>query len=233
MVFTSSIGISPDPFSERLARERKQTLARRADLAMAIRSTSTNIDIGTSVSTPKRKVNGQTSLTHLTKSTKVEVSIPEADIFKRAYFTATIIDTPPWPIRNCHSNEYLVQYNNMLSTDGAKDREVRGETAMTNDIDVAHILPFVKISVLWEFFESHEVFQKTPLNSHFSPLADKAKVLHEEYALGTMVKFSNIMIRIGDLRYGDPERKFDIISEILHELEEHGFDVEPITARLE
>ncbi|KAM7263440.1 hypothetical protein ACFE04_001123 [Oxalis oulophora] len=82
--------------------------------------------------------------------------------------------------------------------------EVQGETAMTNDIDVAH-----------------------------NPLADKVEALREGYALATMEKFSNIMIRIGDLRYGDPEKKFDIISESLPELEEHGFDVEPITARLE
>ncbi|KAM7262624.1 hypothetical protein ACFE04_000307 [Oxalis oulophora] len=66
------------------------------------------------------EVNGQTSLTHQTKSTKVEVSIPKVNIFKRAYFTATIIDTPPWATRNRHSNEYLVQYDNLLSTDGAK-----------------------------------------------------------------------------------------------------------------
>ncbi|KAM7263893.1 hypothetical protein ACFE04_001576 [Oxalis oulophora] len=51
--------------------------------------------------------NNQTSQTHLTKSTNVEVSILEADIFKRTYFTATIIDTPPWPKRNHHSNEPL------------------------------------------------------------------------------------------------------------------------------
>ncbi|KAM7261782.1 hypothetical protein ACFE04_020859 [Oxalis oulophora] len=66
------------------------------------------------------EVNSQTSLTYLKKSTKVEVSKPKADIFKRAYFTATIIDTPPWPTRNRNSNEYLVQYDNLLSTDGAK-----------------------------------------------------------------------------------------------------------------
>ncbi|KAM7264800.1 hypothetical protein ACFE04_002483 [Oxalis oulophora] len=66
------------------------------------------------------EVNDHTSPTHLKKSTKVEVSILEADIFKRAYFSATIIDTPPWPTRNRHSNEYLVQYDNLLSTDGAK-----------------------------------------------------------------------------------------------------------------
>ncbi|KAM7275648.1 hypothetical protein ACFE04_017514 [Oxalis oulophora] len=39
---------------------------------------------------------------------------------ERAYFTATIIDTPQWPTRNHHSIEYLVQYNNLLSNDGAK-----------------------------------------------------------------------------------------------------------------
>ncbi|KAM7262029.1 hypothetical protein ACFE04_021106 [Oxalis oulophora] len=354
------------------------------------------------------EVIGQTSMTHLTKYTKVEVLTPDsdADIFKRAYFPATIIDTPPWLTRNRHSNNYLVQYDNFLSSDGAKplppsraynpfelndivdvyhlhrwtvcvvdkvmckeegkeyrvrfdqnpsshyidvahdflrphfdwvggkwvplkipkkepsfgprienvtwgslrrmkkadgngqcfansrkspseksdvytketsldvafpsklaqdqekkteisyvkhsapdslpldvcnqnlkktrwDRDIRGETVITNDVDVTHELPFVKMSALWEVFESHEVFQKTPQKPHFSPLAGKVEALREGYALGTMVNFSNLMIWIGDLRYGDPERKFDIISESLPELEEHGFDVEPITTRLE
>ncbi|KAM7274796.1 hypothetical protein ACFE04_016662 [Oxalis oulophora] len=106
------------------------------------------------------------------------------------------------------------------------------EAPAETEVGSSSILPFAKSSQVWKFLESSEVFQKSPKKPHFQPLCNEREVFREGYAVGSMINFSNVVLLISKLQYDDPDNKFDDIVEALPELEKHGFNIKPLTERV-
>lgn len=94
-------------------------------------------------------------------------------------------------------------------------------------------LPFEKCSFLWESFESMEVLSAMPQQPHFRPLEQYCKEFREGMAIGLMVTFSDLLGRICKLQITDSRSRFDEGLKTLVHLEEHGFNVQGVCARLE
>lgn len=92
-------------------------------------------------------------------------------------------------------------------------------------------LPFEKSS-MWDTFESKKVFCVMPQQPHFRPLENFCRDFREGMAIGLMVTFSKVVNDISKLEIGDSREKFDGILKALAHLEEHGFSVQSIRARL-
>ncbi|XP_071723310.1 DUF724 domain-containing protein 6-like [Rutidosis leptorrhynchoides] len=106
------------------------------------------------------------------------------------------------------------------------------ETLGTSVQDLHPRLPFVKSLLVWKMMESLEVFQKTPQKPHFQPLHNELVVEREGLALACFATFNNVVQMISNLRYDDPETKFEETLQALSGLERHGFDVEPLHKRI-
>ncbi|XP_008801740.3 DUF724 domain-containing protein 7-like [Phoenix dactylifera] len=93
-------------------------------------------------------------------------------------------------------------------------------------------LPFEKHSSLWESFESMEILSAMPQQPHFRPLEQYCKEFREGMAIGLMVTFSDLLGRIRKLQITDSRSRFDEGLKALVHLEEHGFNVQGVCARL-
>ncbi|KAG9457202.1 hypothetical protein H6P81_001710 [Aristolochia fimbriata] len=93
-------------------------------------------------------------------------------------------------------------------------------------------LPFVKKSSLWEILESMEVFKIMPQKPHFRPLEQFTAGCREGKAIGHLVNFVNLASKVCDARFDDTD-SFKDKMELLENLEQHGFCVQPLRARLE
>ncbi|XP_073106746.1 DUF724 domain-containing protein 7 isoform X2 [Elaeis guineensis] len=94
-------------------------------------------------------------------------------------------------------------------------------------------LPFEKRSSLWESFESMEILSAMPQQPHFRPLGQYCKEFREGMAIGLMVTFSDLLVRIRKLQITDSRSRFDEGLKTLVHLQEHGFNVQGARARLE
>ncbi|KAF9609936.1 hypothetical protein IFM89_019339 [Coptis chinensis] len=94
-------------------------------------------------------------------------------------------------------------------------------------------LPFVKNSFLWGILESYEVFKLMPQQPHFRPLKKYNYELREGYAIAHMSNFANVVERIYKASLDEPRSMFENMLKLLADLEEFGFIVQPIRARVE
>ncbi|XP_050387484.1 DUF724 domain-containing protein 7-like [Argentina anserina] len=101
-----------------------------------------------------------------------------------------------------------------------------------NQQEESPLLPFVKISPLWEHFESMEVFKKFPQKPHFRPLVEKNDVFREGFAIGSMSAFASLVEKVSNLRVDDPKELVESYLEGPAELELLGFDDKAIRHRL-
>ncbi|XP_068666336.1 DUF724 domain-containing protein 2-like isoform X2 [Aristolochia californica] len=93
-------------------------------------------------------------------------------------------------------------------------------------------LSFVKTSSLWELLGSMEVFKRMPQKPHFHPLEQYTKDCREGMAIAHMVNFVNLVSGVHDARFDDTVSLKNKL-ELLQELEQHGFCVQPLQARIE
>ncbi|XP_068665187.1 DUF724 domain-containing protein 3-like isoform X2 [Aristolochia californica] len=93
-------------------------------------------------------------------------------------------------------------------------------------------LSFVKTCPLWELLGSMEVFKTMPQRPHFRPLDQCMKECREGLAIGYMVNFVNLVSMAHDARFDDTF-SFKNKLELLEELEQHGFRIQPLQARFE
>nr|XP_017242343.1 PREDICTED: DUF724 domain-containing protein 6-like isoform X3 [Daucus carota subsp. sativus] len=93
-------------------------------------------------------------------------------------------------------------------------------------------VPFVKCSPIWKSFESMEIYRKTKQKPHFSLLSKYREETREGLAIGHMVIFSNVVEKTLKLQFSDPVSVIRSYLQTVADLEKHGFEVEPIRARL-
>ncbi|CAA0824927.1 agenet domain-containing protein [Striga hermonthica] len=93
-------------------------------------------------------------------------------------------------------------------------------------------LPFTKTSLLWKTIWSLNAFCMLPQKPHFQPLESIKESMREGIAIGLMVNFSSAVETTCKLQFDDPKSTMDDILETLAELGSHGFDVEPVRARV-
>lgn len=93
-------------------------------------------------------------------------------------------------------------------------------------------LPFVKNSLIWELIEKMEVLKRIPQKPHFRPLYNCKEECREGLAIGSMVTFTSLVERISKSRFSDPKSLLDGYLEAIVDLEELGFNVEPVREQL-
>ncbi|KAK1357906.1 hypothetical protein POM88_051162 [Heracleum sosnowskyi] len=93
-------------------------------------------------------------------------------------------------------------------------------------------VPFIKSSPLWKSLDSMEIFSKTQRKPHFNPLLKCREETREGLAIAHMVTFSTVIEKTSKSRFSDPSSVIIDNLKTLAELEKHGFDVEPVRARL-
>ncbi|KAL6127947.1 hypothetical protein ACLB2K_071308 [Fragaria x ananassa] len=94
--------------------------------------------------------------------------------------------------------------------------EHRGDPAGTVKQEESPDLPFVKLSPLWEHFESMEAFKKFPQKPHFRPLAKMKDIFREGSAIGRfdvkairhwLTELLDIKVKLGQLQNRSQEVK--------------------------
>ncbi|KAL5703240.1 hypothetical protein ACHQM5_028355 [Ranunculus cassubicifolius] len=93
--------------------------------------------------------------------------------------------------------------------------------------------PFIKSLPLWKIFETMEVFLSMPQKPHFRPLAKVNKSLREGTAIGYMASFVTVVENTRNAQLGAPICDYVEAHKALKELEDIGFDVQLIRARLD
>lgn len=93
-------------------------------------------------------------------------------------------------------------------------------------------VPFIKSSPIWKSLDCMEIFSKTQRKPHFKPLGKCREETREGLAIAHMVTFSTVVEKTLNLRFSDPSSVIINNLKTLAELEKHGFDVEPVQARL-
>ncbi|KAF9617332.1 hypothetical protein IFM89_035313 [Coptis chinensis] len=134
------------------------------------------------------------------------------------------------------------QYNNAKGYEVALNSSV-DVTATTHSSPLQHIgavqpiacrsLPFLKSSLLWGTIESMEVFKILPQEPHFGPLEQYNEDSREGMAIGQMLIFASLMERTMALQLDEPRSSFENKLEVLTDIEECGFTVQPIRTRVE
>ncbi|KAF9609937.1 hypothetical protein IFM89_019340 [Coptis chinensis] len=94
-------------------------------------------------------------------------------------------------------------------------------------------LPFIKSSDLWETVESAEVFRLMPQQPHFRPLEQYDEDLREGYAIGLTWSLAKLVESISKAKLDEPRDVFENKLKALADLEDFGFTIEKIRARLE
>ncbi|KAL5723591.1 hypothetical protein ACHQM5_006971 [Ranunculus cassubicifolius] len=93
--------------------------------------------------------------------------------------------------------------------------------------------PFIKASPLWSFVEDNEVFRMRLQTPHFRPLEKENVECREGLAVGYMWTFVSLWEGARKAQLDDPRIKFEIKLQALPNMEELGFNVDPIRSRLE
>ncbi|RWR81858.1 DUF724 domain-containing protein 2 [Cinnamomum micranthum f. kanehirae] len=127
------------------------------------------------------------------------------------------------------------QQKSLHQSSGDHDEQRKVEKANAVDPSCKELspLPFVKSSPMWKMVESDVVFNTIPQSPHFQPLEQCSEVLREGMAIGQMVAFANVADAICKLHLGDHRSAFENMLKDLAELERHGFNGQPLRARIE
>lgn len=120
------------------------------------------------------------------------------------------------------------------------DRDVfkDGEVALTDSLPMQSLcrnsaLPFSRKTDYWESVESRQVFRELPQQPHFRPLLEYQEEYREGMAIGLMVTFDTLVRNVSQLRIDDPQQRFEQLLKAFGPLEQNGFDVHPLRARVE
>lgn len=128
--------------------------------------------------------------------------------------------------------KFLVQKHLQLIDYNYKGCELGTPATLSCDRISNENVPFIKSSPLWKSLDSMEIFSKTQRKPHFNPLLKCREETREGLAIAHMVIFSTVVEKTLNLRFSDPSRVIIDNLKTLAELEKHGFDVEPVQARL-
>lgn len=106
------------------------------------------------------------------------------------------------------------------------------EPARNDVVEVIPIMPFAKISPVWQAVESLEVFQRFPQHPHFLPLMGEKEGVREGLAIAKMVNFATVGENVLKLSIDDPVNRFTDCLETLHSLKLSGFTTKAIENRV-
>ncbi|XP_044474026.1 uncharacterized protein LOC123202265 isoform X3 [Mangifera indica] len=125
--------------------------------------------------------------------------------------------------RNYDKGKLIEIVKESTANDEVSDR-IRGESECFSCMEP---------SSMWKtFIETLEVLETMPQKPHFHPLKQCKEMYRDGLAFGYMITFAKVVKRTSELQVDDPKSVFDSISETLHDIELHGFDVQPIRNRL-
>ncbi|KAF9612938.1 hypothetical protein IFM89_004354 [Coptis chinensis] len=94
-------------------------------------------------------------------------------------------------------------------------------------------LPFRKSSLMWGSIEFMEVFKVLPQQPHLCPLEQYNEEAREGIAIGKMLIFANLVKETMELQLDVPRSIFKSKLEVLTDIEDCGFTVQPIRSRFE
>lgn len=139
--------------------------------------------------------------------------------------------------QNTESSRRLEKNAPVLEENQEKQPEAEGQTSISTDessldTTVQQSLPFTKSTPLWEAIKNLDVFKRIPQNPHFNPLYQVKECSREGTAIGLIVDFSNLVEKVSNLRFRDPDSVINEIRGALDNFREHGFNIRVLEDRL-